>query len=163
MCIRDRLAKAQEGLEPHPDGFQQQGLTARLVEMGEADLEVGVGDVGLLPGDAQQQGGQVVGQLVPCPCRHPGQQGEQSDGQPAAPQTGVQQARMKRGVKHRILCGHGRHRIIKTERHFSDPDNFFYPAPVSYTHLDVYKRQAQELGKQSPLCMSLVDSLGGHG
>ncbi|AHE49419.1 hypothetical protein AH4AK4_1964 [Aeromonas hydrophila 4AK4] len=34
---------------------------------------------------------------------------------------------MKGGVKHRILCGHGRHRIIKTDRHFSDPDNFFYP------------------------------------
>lgn len=25
------------------------------------------------------------------------------------------------------------------------------------------QQAAQELGKQSPLCMSLVDSLGGHG
>ena len=121
------LAKAHEGLEADPDGLEQQPLAPGRIQRGETDLEVGLGDVGLLPGEAQQQGRQGIGQLVSVAGRDPGQQGEQGKRQPATPQTGVQQTQMKGGVKHRILCGHGRHRIIKTDRHFSDPNIFFYP------------------------------------
>lgn len=47
-AAQGQLGKAHEGLETDPDRFEQQGLTASLVQLGKTDLEVGLGNVGLL-------------------------------------------------------------------------------------------------------------------
>ncbi len=94
-AAQGQFGKAHEGLEPHPDRLEQQGLAARLIQLGKADLEVGVGDIGLLPGQTQQRGSQPVGQPVAQTMGQQPQQAEQAERQPAAPPARMEQTGMK--------------------------------------------------------------------
>lgn len=92
------LAKAHKGLEPDPDRFEQQRLTCGGIQLGKADLEVGIGDIGLLFRKTQQGWRDQIGKAIPQSRGGKCQQGKQAQRTPAAPPFGMQQAAMKNEV-----------------------------------------------------------------